>query len=220
MKFNLIDIENWKRKEHYNHFLNASNCTFSITCNLDITDILKYTKFNNIKLYPTIIYSITEAVNKFSEFRTCFDNEGRLGYWDVINPSFTIFNKENETFSNIWIKYEDDFNKFYNNYKTEVELYTNSKKLNPQINMLDNILPISSIPWFSFTGFNLNIISDGTYLLPIFTLGKYFEQDNRVLLPISIQVHHAICDGFHVSRFINELQNIIKNYHFYIFKLN
>lgn len=44
------------------------------------------------------------------------------------------------------------------------------------------------------------------YLLPIFTIGKYFEQNGIIRLPIAIQVHHAVCDGFHVGRFIEELQ--------------
>ncbi len=26
-------------------------------------------------------------------------------------------------------------------------------------------------------------------------------------LPLAVQVHHAVCDGFHVSRLINELQS-------------
>lgn len=25
-------------------------------------------------------------------------------------------------------------------------------------------------------------------------------------LPLAVQVHHAVCDGFHVSRLLNELQ--------------
>ena len=44
------------------------------------------------------------------------------------------------------------------------------------------------------------------YYLPIFTIGKYFEQGEKILLPLAIQVHHGVCDGFHLSRFINDLE--------------
>jgi chloramphenicol O-acetyltransferase type A len=40
----------------------------------------------------------------------------------------------------------------------------------------------------------------------MFTLGKYYPQDGKVLLPVAIQIHHAVCDGFHVARLFNELQ--------------
>ena len=29
--FNIIDIENWERKEHYYHYSNVNQCTYSIT---------------------------------------------------------------------------------------------------------------------------------------------------------------------------------------------
>lgn len=53
--------------------------------------------------------------------------------------------------------------------------------------------------------------NDGTYLVPIFTIGKYFEQNNKIFIPMSIQVHHAVCDGYHTSRFINEVQELALN---------
>ena len=41
---------------------------------------------------------------------------------------------------------------------------------------------------------------------PIFTMGKYQEENGRTLLPLAIQVHHGVCDGFHLCRFVNSLQ--------------
>ena len=75
-----------------------------------------------------------------------------------------------------------------------------------------NIFTISSIPWVNFSGFNLNLPKATDYLLPIFTTGKYFEQNEKIWLPIAIQVHHAVCDGFHIARFINEFQEAITQF--------
>ena len=47
------------------------------------------------------------------------------------------------------------------------------------------------------------------YLLPIFTFGKYYEDGGKYYIPLSIQVHHAVCDGFHVCRFLDELQDLL-----------
>ena len=32
---------------------------------------------------------------------------------------------------------------------------------------------------------------------------------DKVLMPLAIQVHHAVCDGFHVCRFLDELQDLL-----------
>ena len=37
-------------------------------------------------------------------------------------------------------------------------------------------------------------------------LGKYVEADGKRMLPLAIQVHHAVCDGYHVGKFIELLQ--------------
>ena len=55
------------------------------------------------------------------------------------------------------------------------------------------------------------IILGYDYLIPIFTMGKYYKEDNKIILPLAIQVHHAVCDGFHICRFVNELQELINS---------
>ncbi len=67
------------------------------------------------------------------------------------------------------------------------------------------------IPWTTFEGFNLNFKHGYDYLLLIFTMGKYFKEQDKYLLPLSIQVHNAVCDGFHICRFANELQDLLNN---------
>jgi chloramphenicol O-acetyltransferase type A len=207
MIFNPIVIENWSRKPYFEHYLNNVRCTYSMTVNIDITLLLSELKNKGIKLYPALIHMITTVVNRHSEFRTCFDSEGRLGYWDSLSPGFTIFHDDDKTFSSIWTLYGEKFNDFYNRYLDDMKMYGNVKKFIAKANEPPNTFPISCLPWVSFTSFNLNVYNEGTYLLPIFTIGKYFQQDETIRLPISGQFHHAVCDGYHASMLFNELQS-------------
>ena len=70
----------------------------------------------------------------------------------------------------------------------------------------ENTFPVSMLPWASFQGFNLNLQKGYDFLLPIFTMGKFQTENGRTLLPLAVQVHHGVCDGFHLCRFINGLQ--------------
>lgn len=206
MNFNPIDMVNWSRKPYFEHYLNHVRCTYSMTANIDITDLLSAAKNNGIKLYPALIHMISTVVNRHIEFRTCFNSEGRLGYWDSMSPSYTIFHDDDKTFSSIWTLYDEDFNEFYSRYLEDMKRYGSVKQFAAKANEPPNIFPVSSIPWVSFTGFNLNVYNEGTYLLPIFTMGKYFQQDGKIWLPLSGQFHHAVCDGYHVGVLFNELQ--------------
>lgn len=211
MIFNPINMDHWSRKPYFEHYLHNVRCTYSMTANTEITQLLAQLKNKRINLYPTLIHMIAAVVNRHSEFRTCFDSEGRLGYWDSMSPSFTIFHDDDKTFSSVWTPYSEDFHEFYSCYLDDLEKYGNIMQFAAKPNEPPNTFPISCIPWVSFTGFNLNIYTEGTYLLPIFTIGKYFQQDGKIQLPLSVQLHHAVCDGYHTGVLFHELQILADN---------
>lgn len=209
--FKPIDTNSWKRKPYFDHYFNQIRCTYSITANIDITNVLSFKDRNKVKLYPLLIYVISKAVNKYEEFRTAINDRGEIGVWETLSPCYTVFHKDSESFSNIWTEWNDNLNLFLSNFEQDSKRFGQIDRIDAKPNTPANVFPISSLPWTTFTGFNLNIFADGTYLLPIFTYGKCFKDGNRYLIPLSIQVHHAVCDGFHVSRLINEIQQECSN---------
>lgn len=179
--------------------------------NLNITKLISEIKEHHLKLFPTILYGISCIVNCHSEFRMDLDEDGNIGFYESSNPCYAIFHIESETFTNVWTKYNSDFDIFCQNYYRDMQKYRNniqdSKPLDGK-----NIFNVSCIPWTSFIGFNLNLQKGYAYYLPIFTIGKYFTSEKNILLPVAVQVHHAVCDGFHTARFINELQEWADSY--------
>ncbi|AOM05482.1 type A chloramphenicol O-acetyltransferase [Bacillus cereus] len=207
MKFHVIDREDWNRERYFEHYFKLK-CTFSMTVNVDITMLLEEVYQKGIKFYPVFIYLISRVVNNHKKFRTCFNDEGVLGYWEEMIPSYTIFHKDDKSFSSIWTDYSGDFRTFYKNYEDDMRCYASVHGFFMKENIPPNVFPISSIPWTSFTGFNLNINNDENFLLPIITCGKYFNEGNKVMLPVSLQVHHSVCDGYDASKFIEDLQQL------------
>lgn len=205
MNFKKIDVASWRRKEYYEHYRFAIPCTYSITVNMDISKIMDL----KMKLYPTMLYAITAVVNRHEEFRTAIGADSSVGVFGQVHPSYTIFHKESELFSNMWTEFSEDYDIFCDRYKNDLKLYGAAERMEAKPNTPENTFPISMFPWITFAGFNLNLQKGYDYLLPIFTMGKFFESNGKTLLPLSMQVHHAVCDGFHVSRFIAQLQDKI-----------
>lgn len=205
MGFTRIKQEHWARKEVFNHYLNEVACTYSMTLQLDVTHLVKEVKKQQIKFYPTIMYLLASLVNRYEEFRTALDAKGDVGVFDLLHPSYTVFQQDTQTFTNLWTEYSSSFSTFYECYELDLKHYGAIKSFNAKPGVPENVFNISSIPWVHFSGFNLNI-KDAKHLLPIFTIGKYCEQGGVIHLPLAIQVHHAVCDGFHIGRFTHELQ--------------
>src|SRR5690606_12832467 len=166
MNFNKIDVDNWKRKEIFNHFLDQRT-TFSITTEIDISALYQNIKQQTYKFYPVFIFLVTSVINSNTAFRTGYNSEGNLGYWDKLEPLYTVFDSVSESFSGIWTTGKNDFKEFYDSYLSDIECYSGSGKLFLKTPIPENTFSISMIPWTSFTGFNLNINNNSDYLLPI-----------------------------------------------------
>lgn len=84
--FNKIEIKNWSRQSSYNHYFDSVPCTYSMTVNLDITNFLKAIRVNNQKLFPVMLYALSQIVNSRKEFRMDIDENNNVGFYDYSNP--------------------------------------------------------------------------------------------------------------------------------------
>ena len=205
MEIRLIDLENWERREYYEHFIKNVVCSYSVTVNIDITNLKGHS------LYPAMIWLLTKTVNDMPEFRTCLTEEGP-GIYDSMHPMYTVFNKEKKNFSGIWSYFSEDYSEFLENYQADVQRYSTSTRYAPKEGTPANSFNISMVPWLEFTAMNFNVYDEGKFLLPIFTMGKFFERDGKRYLPLAIQVHHAVCDGYHIGLFVEKLNEYIDRF--------
>jgi len=121
----VIDLNSWKRREHYSFFKDYQEPFFGITANVDCT-----------KAYITTM-NIDE-------------NSGRL---DVIH--------------------------------------------------------YSTIPWISFTALTHERNFTRPDSIPKITFGKYFKENNRLLLPLSVNGHHGLMDGMHAGLHFEIFQQLL-----------
>ena len=205
MSFTLIDEKTWQRKAHFHHYLTDVPCTYSATFKLDVTALRE----QNVPFFPTVLHCLSTVVNRHKEFRMSLNAEGLPGYYDILHPCFTVFHEDTDTFSNLWTEYCEDRHTFYSTYKKNMERYQTCHDMMARPDTPENTFPVSALPWASFEGFNLNLQKGYSYLLPIFTLGKFYCESGKTMLPLAVQVHHAVCDGFHLCRFVNELQDLL-----------
>lgn len=204
-QFDHIDLEAYPRREHFEHFFELQ-LTYSVTVSIDVTELIASLKARGLRVYPTQIWMLAEIVNRTPEFRMSVDPEGQLGLFDLLHPLFTVFNDRTETFSSLWTAFSADFSQFYDAAVATIVQYNTGAYL-PQSDLPINALNVSSLPWLEFSAFNLNMPSD--YTLPIFTIGRHSVVNGRTSMPLAIQVHHAVCDGFHLGKFVDNLQRLV-----------
>ena len=209
MGFNVIDLNTWDRKERFNHFFNNAKCTYSITVNIDITNLYNYTKTNKLRFYPTFTWVVSKVINNYKEFKMAFDEKGRLGFFDEIGPSYSVLNNKTKVTSDLYTSFNSVFANFYMDMENNLNKY--KEDANFITKFQNNFFIISCLPWFSYTSFNVNNEGSTPFLFPMVTWGKFFKEDNKIIMPVTIQVHHAVADGYHCSLFFSDVKEISLN---------
>ncbi len=209
--FTPIDHENWARKKYFDYFYNKIKTRYNLSKNINITQLIEAKQSQGFKFYPAMLYIITKAVNQNVEFRMSFNAEGTLGFWNYVNPAYTIFHDDDKTFSDIWSEYNENFRVFYSNVCTDMETYKDVKEIKARPDQPANFCLLSSLPWLSFDGFAQDTFTESSLLFPFIRFGKYFEQNGKILLPLAVFVNHAAADGYHTCKLINDIQDIANN---------
>ena len=204
MGWTKIDRRAWKREEFFRHYHEDAPCFYSMTVSLDVTRL----RAAGLRLYPAMLHALSTIVNRHEEFRTAIVG-GAVGVYDVLFPCYTVFHPETETFSNLWTAYRPDYAGFLAAYEEDLRLYGHLEGFAPKPGTPENIFTVSMLPWASFEGFPLELPRGNDDLLPIFTLGRMHARGGRTLLPLALQVHHAVCDGFHACRLVHEAQQLL-----------
>ena len=202
MKSKKIDLQHWKRKDQYNFFKNFDQPFFNITADIEIESLYRYSKKHKLSFFYCILHSILKTVNEITEFRYRLVKDGVFEYSEI-DAGVTIL-MEDKTFIYCTIKYKSDLHQFVKEAIEAVEKQKKSKGFLPHERK--NLIYVSAIPWVSFTGFQHARQNNPEDSVPRFVLGKFYEQDSKMKMPFSVEVHHALADGYHLGQFYEKIQ--------------
>lgn len=210
MKYQKINMAKWPRKEIYNHFIQDVRCVITITADIEVGNIVRFCKEKGYSFYPTFIFIVSQAVNQQEEFRIRRDEQGDLIFWDRVDPSYVVFHRDNQQFTRLISPYDSDFLRFY--FQVEVDMKEHQDKRGFEVFYENkNTFDISCLPWIHYKSCDLHVYDSGIYLAPIVTWGKFQENlDGGFCIPLTMQIHHAVADGFHIGQFFQDVEKIIE----------
>ena len=199
-----LNLENWSRREHFEFFRKFEEPFFGLVANVDVTKAYAAAKSNNTSFFLYYVHKVAAAVNGVEAFRYRIAGDEVFVY-DRVDVSATL-TREDNTFGFSLMEFHNDFNEFERRAKNEIERVRNTPGLFTRTFEVDNIIHFSAIPWVSFT--SLSHARSFTFpdSCPKISVGKVVEDNGRKMMPVSVHVHHALMDGYHVGLFFDLLQ--------------
>jgi len=206
----VIDIQTWKRKEHFEFFNGFDEPFFGIVTEVECTNSLSWCRENRISFFHFYLFESLRAANGVEEFRHRIE-EGLPVSYDVIHASPTI-SRPDHTFGFSFIPFADNFQDFSASAKAETVAVAACQGLRLNGNTCRNdVIHYSVLPWIKFTGLSHArhfAISDS---VPKITFGRYYETCGKIMMPVSVNAHHGLMDAWHVSAFLNLFETFMNN---------
>ena len=207
MNYKTIDLNTWDRGKLFTFYIEKMRIVMSLTMDIDVTPLVRFTKKNGLKFYPAMIWAVSKVVNAHDEFKYGWDADGNLIKWDVVSPSYAHFHKEDENFTKTVTEFSDDLLEFHTRFLSDREKYKDVRAIAE--NQPPNFFDVTCLPWVRYKHFDVHVFDEGKFLAPVITWGKYEPEHGKLVMPLTMNIHHAVADGFHLSRFFNEVQELI-----------
>ena len=203
MVMQIIDLESWPRKDSFEFFNTYHDPQFNVCANVTITKTYEFFQTREISKFIGMLWLLSNAANAVKEIRCRIKGETVVQHQKV-HPSFTWLN-DDKTLTFCHAEYVNDVAVFFVNVQKSVA------RVEPNPGVADNkerddVLYISCIPWINFTSVSHPFRLDDTRSIPRITWGQFFQDRGQWLMPVSIQLHHGLADGYHIGLFFEHLQ--------------
>jgi len=204
----IIDLNTWKRKEHFEFFSKFDEPFFGIVSEIDCTIASQQAKEKGVSFFASYLHKSLKAVNAIEEFR-CRILDDKIVIYDSVHASATLA-REDETFAFSFVEFSEDFKPFDKALKKEIEEVQNSSGLRLNEGAIrHDVVHYSSVPWFQFTGLSHARSFTLPDSSPKITFGKMNTREGRKMMPVSINAHHGFADGLHVAKFLELFQKLM-----------
>ncbi len=197
-----VHLQSYARRHLYEHF-----CQFEIpltyrTVQIDVTDLKSYCKSNNVKFSQAIGFILLRANNHIQEFRHRIVDDILVEYEKII-PARTVMT-ENKVFAFARGVYTDDFAADYQENILIDERVSKGLVPTSTSSNLGHIY-ITINPWTTQTAVQAPY-SKRMASVPVYCVGKMYDDNGRIKVGLGLQVHHGLVDGYHIGHCINIIE--------------
>ena len=205
--YQVIDEKSWERAMHCMVFRSSVEPAFCVTFEADVTNFLKKVKQQKYSFTLAMVYAVCKCANEIEAFRYRF-LDGQVVLFDRIDTAFTYLNTESELFKVVNVQMQE-------NMQDYVELAAKTAREQKEYftgPLGNDAFQCSPMPWITYTHISHTNSGKKDNATPLFDWGRYYEKDERIVMPLSVQAHHSFVDGIHIGKFADRLQKYLNEF--------
>lgn len=198
-----LDISTWTRRLHFDLYRGFAQPFFNVCADVDVTSVWEQCRRDRRLSYTLAsLYCGSVAANAVQAFRLRIRGSD-VWVHDAVHFGTTVL-RPDHTFAFARVEMRDSFRDFAERGRELLERARTSVGLDTA-DEDDDIIYHSILPWVRFTAF-ANAIRGPQDSFPRIVYGKVTASGDRWTMPVGVEVHHGLVDGYDVGKFFERFQ--------------
>lgn len=201
-----LDLDTWKRREHFGLFRGFDRPHFSTTAAVDVSACYAASRGDDGPSFTlAMLFAAMGAANAVEAFRLRL-REDRVWCHDAVGIGCTVL-RPDRTFGFSYFAHETSLTRFAAEGKREMERARTATTLADERETDDATIHATVLPWVHFTSFTNAMRREDS--VPKLTFGKRYAEGGAWSVPVCVEVHHALVDGIDVGEFFERFQDLL-----------
>jgi chloramphenicol O-acetyltransferase type A len=204
----LIDLDTWPRREHFEFFSKFEEPFFGLVAEVDCTRAYAEAKRLEVPFFLYYLHCALQAANAVEAFRYRIE-DGQVVCYDRVHASPTI-GRPDHTFGFSFIEQADALADFVALATAEIQAVQQCSGLRlTEATARIDAIHCSAIPWVKFTSISHARSFSFPDSWPKISFGQLSVAGERRTMPVSVHLHHGLGDGYHVGLFLDKFQQLL-----------
>lgn len=195
-------VDDYYRQEHFDFFRTYEMPFYSMTFDLDITAVKKFSSERGYSVYLTLCYLFARGMNRIEDFRYRVLND-EIVLYDQLEIAATLPAPDG-AFSFAHFENDPDLESFLRRANTVAQRAQEQATLKATAE--GNTILFTAIPGVRFTGLTHATPADRSDGRARVAFGQFFEDSGRLMVPVGLGVNHIFIDGVALGRLVEEVQ--------------
>ena len=206
MGYRYLDMAAYARRDEYDYFRSLAYPYVGVTVHADITPLHARVRAEGLPFFLSLLYVTSRAANEIPELRQRMRADGIVEY-DVCPTSHTV-SLGGGRYCYCMLRADCPFDVYLPAAVEAQEAARREASMAESAADAESLFFVSTMPGIAFTSF----VQPTPYPAdsnPRFMFGKFFAAGDRILLPFSVQVNHALLGGQQLTAFFEALDRHI-----------
>jgi chloramphenicol O-acetyltransferase type A len=206
-----LDTSTWARRDAFEFFRGFDKPYFNVCVRLDVARLKAalVARDGGGGLSLACYFIALRLANLHQPFRLRLEN-GRVRVHGEVHGSTTVLRDDGESFFFAEFDHTVDFDAFAAQAGAAIEAArTKHAAFEPKPDDTARVY-FTTLPWLHFTSFSHARNWKSEDSIPRFAFGRAQAEGSAIWMPMSVEVHHALMDGVHVGRYVQDFEAALR----------